>query len=231
MSNPPDRPLQLGEVLAETVRVYGDRIWAAVGLGAVTAAIFLLSAAVPAAAGILIVSLMFTVSYAAAVRIAAGDAFAEAWAQVALRLPVLLVLTLVASLPFAVALTQLFLLLFAVAWLALSGFSIPVTMLERDHDTGSWFGRLGFALNRSLALARAEYLHAVGVIAALVIVYILIGLLLRGALAGFAENGGLAGLAIVQLVLAPFFFLGLSVLYFDQRARALSSRGRRDESR
>jgi hypothetical protein len=30
-------------------------------------------------------------------------------------------------------------------------------------------------------------------------------------------------LALTQVVLAPFFFFGLSVLYFEQNARALSS--------
>jgi hypothetical protein len=29
-----DRPLKLGEFLAETVRLYGERLWAAAGIGA-----------------------------------------------------------------------------------------------------------------------------------------------------------------------------------------------------
>ena len=40
------------------------------------------------------------------------------------------------------------------------------------------------------------------------------------ALFSFAENGRVAALAISQIVLSPFFFIGLSVLYFDQQARA-----------
>ena len=39
------------------------------------------------------------------------------------------------------------------------------------------------------------------------------------ALFSFAENGRVAALAISQVVLSPFFFIGLSVLYFDQQAR------------
>jgi hypothetical protein len=61
------------------------------------------------------------------------------------------------------------------------------------------------------------------VIAALVLLYILLSIILIGALQGFAENGEVAAVAIAQVVLAPFFYLGLAVLYFDQRARAISS--------
>jgi hypothetical protein len=50
-------------------------------------------------------------------------------------------------------------------------------------------------------------------------IYLVFGTLIVGALVGFADNGQVAAGALVQLVLAPFFFLGLSVLYFEQRAR------------
>jgi hypothetical protein len=65
------------------------------------------------------------------------------------------------------------------------------------------------------------------VIAALVILYLFLSAILFGALRGFAEQAEVAAAAIAQAVLAPFFFLGLAVLYFEQRARALSSRGGR----
>jgi hypothetical protein len=38
-------------------------------------------------------------------------------------------------------------------------------------------------------------------------------------LTGFADNGNLAATVIANGVLGPFFFLGLSVLYFEQKAR------------
>jgi hypothetical protein len=177
----------------------------------------------PTLLDIFLVAFAFTATFAAAARVAAGDGFAEAWAQAGLRLPTLLVLTVVVAVPFALAVGQLFLLILAVAWLGLTGFAIPVAMLERDPDAKNWFDQLSYALYRSVWLARAEYLHAVGVAAALVILEIVLGVLLASALAGFAENGREAALAITQIVLAPFFFLGLTVLYFEQKARALSS--------
>jgi hypothetical protein len=34
---------------------------------------------------------------------------------------------------------------------------------------------------------------------------------------------------LAQIVLAPLFFLGLSILYFEQKARAVSSRPRTEK--
>ena len=76
---------------------------------------------------------------------------------------------------------------------------------------------------RSLSLARVEILHAIGIVAALMLVYIVLGLVLASALIGFADNGREIAVAIAQVLLSPLLFLGLSVLYFDQNARALSS--------
>ena len=218
------RPLGLSELLAETVRLYGHRFGAAVGLGLPVGGAFLATLVVPVALDIVVLAIVFTVSYAAAARLTAGDPFWEAWAQVGLRLPILLVLTVVVAVPFAVAVTQLFLLVPAVAWLGLTGFSIPVTMLERDPNEGNLFQRVGFALSRALSLARVEPLHAIGIAAALVIVYIVLGIVLTSALIGFGDNGREVAVAIAQVILAPLFFLGLSVLYFEQKVRALSSR-------
>ncbi len=219
-----DRPLRLGELLAETARLYGERLWAAFGLGAVVAAAFVIAGYIPVAFAIVLLAFVFTASWAVATRLASGDAFAEAWAQAALRAPALVVFTIIASMPFALAVSQAVFIIFAVAWLALVGFSIPVAMTERPSGDGGLFRRLAFGLHRSIEIARAEYFHAAGVIAALVVVYIIVGFLLATALVGFAENTRLASVALVQVVLAPFFFLGLAVLYFEQRARAISSR-------
>jgi hypothetical protein len=219
VSPPPNRPLRLGELVAETIRLYGERPGASLGLGAVVAGAFLLARATPELVDVLILAFAFTVSYAAAARLTSGDSFPEAWAQVAVRLPVLAMLTFIVSVPFALAVGFLVLLIFAVLWLALSGFSIPVAMLEREAAGSGAFGRLSHALYRSVQLARTEYLHAAGVAAALVMIYLVFGTLIVGALVGFADNGQVAAGALVQLVLAPFFFLGLSVLYFEQRAR------------
>ncbi len=228
---PIDRPLALGELLAETVRFYGERFWAALGVGAVVAGAFVIALRVPEPFRTAVLVAAITLVYAATARLVSGDAFGEAWGQVAIRLPVLLVLGLAVTVPFALIAQYLVFLIVGAAWLALVGFSIPVAMLERESEPAGWFWRIGYALRRSLALARVEYLHAFGVAAALTLVYLLVGTLVTSALVGFAESGAIAALTLVQAVLSPFFFIGLSVLYFEQRARAVSSRRTHDRRR
>ena len=219
-----DRPLRLAEVLAETVRLYGERFRAVLGMGVVLAGSFVVADLIGHVFGfVTIAALAFTLSYGAAARIVAGDRFGEAWAQVGLRIPVLLVLSLIVAVPFVLGRIDPLLFIFAVAWLAFVGLSIPVAMLERDPEATSWYSRIAFALSRSVGLARAEYLHALGIVAALVILYLVLGPILAVLLVGFAENGRFAAITIANGVLGPFFFFGLTVLYFEQRARALSS--------
>jgi hypothetical protein len=226
-----DRPLALGELLAETVHFYSERFWAALGVGAVVAAAFVTAARVPEPLTTAVLVAVITLVYAATARLVSGDTFGEAWGQVAVRLPVLVVLGLAVTVPFALVAQYLVFLIVGAGWLALVGFSIPVAMLERESEPAGWFWRIGYALRRSLSLARAEYLHAFGVAAALTFIYLLMGTLVTSALVGFAESGAEAALALVQAVLAPFFFIGLSVLYFEQRARAVSSRRTDDRRR
>lgn len=226
---PVDRPLPLGELLATTVRLYGDRLWRALGVGAVVAGAFRLAFELPDLVAILLLAAAFTACYAASARVAVGDGFAAAWRRVVVRLPVLAVLVVVVAVPFTLgvfiragdAVTGLVFIFFAVSWLVVVGFAIPATMLDDDGggESRSWFGQLGQALQRSVDLARAEFLHAVGVTSALVLVYGLLGPLLASVLVGFGENGRRAAFLLSQVVVAPFFFLGLVVLYHEQQAR------------
>ncbi len=218
---PVDRPLMLGEIYREAAHIYGARVWQAFALGAVSSATTLLSLAIDVVYVLPVVALGFTVSWALGAQMASGIGLGTAWKTVLRQAPTILILALIVTTPFSFALRQLFLTVGACAWLAFAGFSIPVAVLEEGDQR--WYARFVFALRRSFKLARAEYLHALGVLAALLITVILVAALLVGALRGFAENGLLAAIVIAQLALAPFLFLSLGVLYLDQRARAISS--------
>ncbi len=223
---PVARPLDLGELFAETTRIYRERFWAAVGLGAVVGVAFIPAAFVEIfLLQIVLLAGAFTVAYAAATRLAVGDTLGEAFARTLAKAPSLLVLAVAVAVPFAIGRLDPIILFLSVFWLGLTGFSIPVVMVEDDAAGASFVDRLGHAIRRSIDLARAQYLHAVGVIAALILVYVVAGNLLALVLAGFADNSGFGALLLVQLVLAPFFFLGLAVLYFEQRARSLRASG------
>jgi hypothetical protein len=219
---PVARPLKLGEVIAETMRVYGERIWPAFGIGAVVAGAISVAALIGnAVVTLTIFTLVFAAVYAVATRLVLGDSVGAALRRAAARSPVLLVLVVVVTLPLSLGVLDPLIGLVAAFWLGLVGLAIPVAVVE-DSDDG-FTGRVRYALSRSYELGRRDYLHAVGVIAALIIVYGLLGRVLVGALTGFAENGGAAAFLLAQGVLAPFLFLGLGVLYLDQRARAISS--------
>jgi len=114
-------------------------------------------------------------------------------------------------------------LFFSVAAVSLKKNTIPVAMIERAPEGTSWFGQIGFALTRATDLARPDFLHVLGVSAALTVIYALFGPFLGILLTGFADNGSLAARVLANGVLGPFFFLGLSLLYFEQKSRALSS--------
>jgi hypothetical protein len=214
-----DRPLGLSEVFAETIRLYGERIAAVIGLGVVYAGVTVAGGLGHPVVSVAVTSLGFGVAFGAAARLAAGDSFAEAWSQVAVRLPVLVVLSAAVAVPFVIAASFLLLIVVGAAWLAFAGFAIPVMMLEREGEREPWFRRISHALERSVTLARTDYLHALGVTAALALVYLVFGVLLTALLRGFADNSDLVAGILAQVVLTPFFFLGLVVLYYEQRTR------------
>ncbi len=220
-----DRPLRVGELLATAVRIFNGRAWAFLGLGLVQAVALVAAAVAPVAAGLAILAAAFAASFAATVRLVAGDPLGEALRRTAVAAPVLAVLAFVVAVPFYLGSAWMLLLVFSVGWIGLTAFAIPAAMVEEPKEPG-WLGGVTHALRRTLALARIEYLHAVGVAATLVIVYIVVGILLAVVLVDFADNGRIAAQAIAQIVLAPFFFIGLSVLYFEQGARALEAAGR-----
>jgi hypothetical protein len=224
--SPPDHPLKLGELLAQTVSIYGERVRAAFGLGLIYAGVLLAAAVVHVSVYYAVTAIMFTMASGVAVRLVTGDTFREAWAQVLVRFPVVLLLAAVVGLPFALAgfLSVLFILI--AFWLGLTAFAVPAAMVEQTRASGGPLHIVTYALERTLALAKVDYLHATGVVAALLIVNFVFGILLANLLVGFADNGKIVALALVQVVLAPFFFLGLAVLYFEQRARAAVSSGR-----
>jgi hypothetical protein len=215
----PDRPLALGEIFAETIRLFGARLWPALGLGIVYSVPLAAAALINPALSVAVASFMFVAAFGVATRLVAGDSFAEAWGQVAVRLPTLVILALVVGLPFVLASTWLVLLIFAAFWVGLTGFAVPVALVEQCGEREGRLAPVAYAAERALALARVEFLHAVGVAAALLFVNFLVAIILGGALVGYADNGEIVAGVLSQIVLAPFFFIGLSVLYFEQRAR------------
>jgi len=105
--------------------------------------------------------------------------------------------------------------LLGVAWLAFVGLVVPVAIAEG--------GGLLTSFRRAFRLARADYVHALGSLATLAILYFLVRLVLVVLLHGFGDAGTRVAIFLGDLVVSPLVFLGAALLYFDQAARVVDS--------
>jgi hypothetical protein len=205
--------------VAEAIRFYSQRFWRSLALGVAVAAVDL--AAIPLAHVKLIVfeatiaAVLLSAAFVAASVFVSGARpdpadLARAWVAGVLAYIPFPVLTIVFILP-------------GLAWLALVGLVVPVIVIERLP--------IRAAFRRAVVLARADYVHALGSLSTLVILYALtrfvLFFLLRGG-SGIAERS--AGV-VADIVLSPLLFLGAALLYFDQAARAVRSGSQRRRSR
>jgi hypothetical protein len=213
---PPLPPAErtVGQLIAETIRAYGHRFWLALPLGAPLALSTQLSLGHSANVQTLVLlafSPLVAASYVWACRLVH-----RASPTVTAYVCALLIFTPV---PFLVRLV----VLPAVAWLALFGLAVPAAMVER----------LGFraALERGRQLALADYVHALGSLATVVIVVGVSELTLIALLRSQGENGQRAAHLIADVVLSPLLYLAGALLYFDQAARVGSARPNRRRRR
>jgi hypothetical protein len=208
---PETRPV--GQLVAETLRLYGSMFWRALPLGLAVAVADQLVREVALEVKILALlacSPVFSLAYAAASALVAGRVPpAGTWVRA-------VVIGTVAFIPAAVVLPWFALVAFG--WLAFVGLVVPVVMIE---DAG-WRA----AFPRAIRLARADYVHALGSLATLAILFFLTRLMLALLLRDAGDQAERIAIFLSDLVLAPVMFLGAALLYVDQAAR-LESRGRR----
>ena len=205
--------------MAVAIRLFGARPIPYLAIGCVVAGTFLLLDVLSYLAFIAVISPVFVVTFAVIVGLVEGDSLTRAISRCAALVPDLLLLALVVAAPFYLSSLGFVLLIAGAAWLALTAFAIPEAVLVKPAEEGV-FGRAVSGLQESVRLARAAFIHAFGTVAALVVVQIVFSIVLGLLLSGYADNSRFGAQALAQIVLAPFFFLGLTVLYFDQRARA-----------
>ena len=210
---PEDRTV--GQLVAEAIRLYGRRFWPTLALGLSLAALNQLALSLDRfgqlVATATVGAILLSISYA----VASTFPTARRIEPRALATGIGVGAVVFAPTPFF----AIFFILPAVAWLALFGLAVPAAVVERR----------GFAaaLRRGVELARADYVHALGSLATLTIVYFLSRTSLLFLLRGQADATIRVAAFLADLVVGPLLFLGAAILFVDQSARfELRPRGR-----
>ena len=197
----------VGQLVAESIRFYGDNFRRCLWIGIAPAALAVLTPHVSRTVAVVLAPTVYgallSASFVYASTLVLGvrperPRVVAAW---------LAGWVVFAPVPFLV----LAFILPALAWLAALGLVVPVILAEPVAPRR--------AFGRAWALARADYVHALGTLATLAIVVFLtqtvLVFLLRGA-------GGAAldtALFLANAVISPLLFLGAALLYLDQAAR------------
>ena len=199
---PGERPV--GQVIAEAIRLYGKRFWACLAIGAPIGAFGALTSFLHGWSNVIVSltlgAVLLTLTYVAAAAIVAGRPVPRR------RLAVAFAAGLIVFVPFP---ALVFLYVFpAVAWLALVGLAVPAAVIEGTGVVAS--------LKRGFRLGKADYVHSLGTLASLGIVFYLSTRVL--ALALNAGSGQAAEIArpVAEGFLWPVVVLGASLLYFDR---------------
>ncbi len=192
----------VGQLVAESIRAYGAHFWSLLPLGLALAVVDQASVRQTAVVqlGIFLVAApLFVVAYVRACQVLLD----ARWTTTAI-----LVATLI-YLPFPVLRAAF--ILPGLAWFAFIGLAVPAAMIERTTFRRS--------LERGRILGLADYPHALGSLAALVIVVGVGANTLSALLHTQGDNGQRAAVFLSDLVLSPLLFVGGALLYVDQVAR------------
>lgn len=208
---PPLPPAErtVGQLVAESIRIYGRHFLRLLPLGVVVSGLNLLTAGqgrFVVGGALTVAAPALSASYAYASRTVSGHRpQRRAW----------LVAIVAGSLVFVPAAVLFpWFALAAVLWLGLVGLAVPVAVIEETSFVAS--------LRRGFALGRVDYVHAAGSLATLVILFFLMRAGLALLLESQADNTVRTAIFLADTVLAPLLFLGGAVLYVDQEARLRS---------
>ncbi|HLX19181.1 MAG TPA: hypothetical protein VKR23_03420 [Gaiellaceae bacterium] len=192
----------VGQLIAESVRFYGDHFWPVLVLGIPFAGVDAAGIGESITVQTLLVWVfapLLCASYVRASQLVTGGrpTWAAFFAALVIFLPVP-ILVRIYVLP-------------AVAWFGLLGLAVPAALAEG----------LGFraALRRGRELGRADLVHAIGGMAALALVYGVCRGFLLVLLHTQGDQEQAIAYVLADLVLSPLLFVGGALLYVDQAAR------------
>jgi hypothetical protein len=191
----------VGQLVAESIRFYGDHFWAVLALGVPFVGLDLLSYHEAWWKQVIVgwvVGPFICAAYVRAAMLVTGSF----WSWRAYAAALLLYL------PYPVLGVYV---IPAVIWFALFGLGVPAAVREglgvRD------------AVRRGLTLSRADPVHAIGGLATLVLVVGISRLTLEVLLNTQGGQAREAAVVLADFVLSPLFYVGGALLYGDQAAR------------
>ncbi len=201
----------IGQLVAETVRFYGRHFWRSLLLGVgpacVTVAGYFSGFHLALIAVVVAWVVLASASFVGACVLVGG---ARPPRQILFRA---FVAACLVALPFLVGFL----------WLAPLGLAVPAIVNERL--------RLRPAFRRGFDLAKADFVHALGSLATLLLVVFLTQVLLTALLHGASKQSVHVSAFLASLVLQPILFLGAAMLYDDQAARVEIKSGSRNRRR
>ena len=199
----------VGQLIAESIRLYGARFWAVIPIGVPLAAKDAVSIGHSVGVQTLLLwafAPLLTAAYVYACTLTCDE-----------RPPRRVLATafftgLIVFLPFPV-LVRLYVLP-GLALFGLVGLAVPAAVVER----------LGVraALRRGWQLGRADVVHAIGGMAALALVFGVSRIALLVLLHTQGDQARNVAVVLSDLVLSPLLFLGATLLYVDQAARVVA---------
>jgi hypothetical protein len=197
----------VGQLVAESIRFYGEHFWATLSLGVAPAAIAVVGANVSRRTALILSPTVFgallSATYAYAGVLVLGnrpsrDRLVAAW------LAGCLVFAPLPFLVFAYVLPGLI-------WLVSFSLLVPVLVVEPVPLRG--------AVSRAWRLVRADYVHAAGSLITLALVVLLTQAVLAFILRGFGDAAVWVAYFLASVVVSPLLFVGAALLYVDQAAR------------
>jgi hypothetical protein len=203
----PPRERTVGQLVAESIRLYGDRFGRALAIGIAPAFLAFVTAHVSRGVALVLAPTLYGALL--------SSAYVGACVLVLERRPSLRRLLVAwaagwlifAPVPFLVV----GFVLPGLAWLAAFGLIVPVLVVEELP--------LRRAFARAWQLARADYVHALGSLATLGIVVFLTQVVLAFLLRGAGGAAVDTAFVLANVVVSPLLFIGGALLYVDQAAR------------
>jgi hypothetical protein len=197
----------VGQLVAESIRFYGERFKMGLLLGIAPAALVVVFANVSRRTSLLLAptlsAALLSATYVGACMLVLGARPPR---------PRLVVAWLVGWVVFApVPFLVIALVLPGVAWVAAVGLVVPTLVVEEIPPRA--------ALARAWRLARADYLHAFGSLLTLGLVVFLTQAMLGFVLRGFGGAAVSTAFVLASVVVSPLLFIGAALLYVDQSAR------------